>query len=79
MQETGFKSGKGSLAAIGLGNVAIAHWNHSPAELIEKTLLNGEGTLSDTGAIAIDTGEFTGRSPKDKYVVYDKKTKDSVW
>jgi phosphoenolpyruvate carboxykinase (ATP) len=79
MQETGFKSGKGSLAAIGLGNVAIAHWNLSPAELIEETLLNGEGTLSDTGAIAIDTGEFTGRSPKDKYVVYDKKTKDSVW
>jgi len=79
MQETGFKSAKGSLAAIGLGQVATAHWNLSPAELIEKTLLNGEGSLSNTGALAIDTGEFTGRSPKDKFVVFDEKTKDTVW
>jgi phosphoenolpyruvate carboxykinase (ATP) len=59
--------------------VAIAHWNLSPAELIEETILSGEGTLTDTGALAIDTGEFTGRSPKDKFVVYDEKTKDTVW
>jgi len=79
MQETGNKGRNASLASIGLEHVAIAHWNLSPAELIEETIISGEGSLSNTGALAIDTGEFTGRSPKDKYVVYDDKTKDSVW
>jgi len=38
-----------------------------------------KGIITRTGAIAIDTGVFTGRSPKDKYVVFDDKTKDTVW
>ncbi len=37
------------------------------------------GVITKNGAIAIDTGEFTGRSPKDKYVVFDEITKDTVW
>jgi phosphoenolpyruvate carboxykinase (ATP) len=40
---------------------------------------NEKGFITKSGAIAIDTGVFTGRSPKDKYVVYDEKTKDTVW
>ena len=38
-----------------------------------------KGVITRTGAIAVDTGVFTGRSPKDKYVVLDDKTKDTVW
>ena len=38
-----------------------------------------KGIITRSGAIAIDTGVFTGRSPKDKYVVLDEKTKDTVW
>lgn len=38
-----------------------------------------QSIITKNGAIAIDTGEFTGRSPKDKYVVYDEITKDTVW
>ena len=38
-----------------------------------------KGTITRTGAIAIDTGVFTGRSPKDKYVVLDDKTRNTVW
>jgi phosphoenolpyruvate carboxykinase (ATP) len=38
-----------------------------------------KGIITRSGAIAIDTGVFTGRSPKDKYVVYDEKTKDTIW
>jgi len=79
MQEFGLKNVNATLESIGLGKVAIAHWNLSSAELIEETILSGEGTLTDTGALAIDTGEFTGRSPKDKFVVFDEKTKDTVW
>jgi ATP-dependent phosphoenolpyruvate carboxykinase len=66
MQFTGIKGNHDTLAAIGLAEIGVAHWNLSPAELVEETLLDGEGTLTDTGALAIDTGEFTGRSPKDK-------------
>lgn len=37
------------------------------------------GTLTSLGAIAVDTGIFTGRSPKDKYIVRDDITRDTVW
>lgn len=55
------------------------HYNLSPAELVEHSLAKGEGQLTDTGALMADTGQFTGRSPKDRYIVLDQKTKDSVW
>ena len=38
-----------------------------------------KGIITKSGAVAVDTGIFTGRSPKDKYVVYDETTKDTVW
>jgi phosphoenolpyruvate carboxykinase (ATP) len=37
------------------------------------------GTVTNTGAVAVDTGIFTGRSPRDKYIVRDAKTEDTVW
>jgi phosphoenolpyruvate carboxykinase (ATP) len=49
------------------------------AELVEEALKNGEGTLADTGALAIDTGRFTGRSPKDRFIVCDEITENTVW
>ena len=55
------------------------YWQLSPAELVEKAICNGEGTLADTGALAVDTGEFTGRSPKDRFIVADNITEDVVW
>ncbi|MFN4124060.1 MAG: phosphoenolpyruvate carboxykinase (ATP) [Flavobacteriales bacterium] len=79
MQEYGIKGRHSDLSAIGLKHIGIAHWNLTPAELVEETIINGMGTLTDTGALAIDTGEFTGRSPKDKLVVLDDITRDSVW
>jgi len=79
MNEFGFKAENASLASIGLQHVAAAHWNLSPAELVEECILRGEGQLTDTGALAADTGEFTGRSPKDRFVVKDAITTDSVW
>jgi phosphoenolpyruvate carboxykinase (ATP) len=79
MTEIGLKAENATLAEIGLKNVATAFWNLTPAELVEETLLRGEGLLTDTGALAVDTGEFTGRSPKDKFIVCDKNTENSVW
>src|SRR5210317_1283315 len=37
------------------------------------------GTLTTSGAIAVDTGDFTGRSPKDKYLVRDDTTRNTIW
>ncbi len=78
MQEIGLKSKTFDLSNLGL-KVKSAKWNLSPAELIEETVKNGEGVLTDTGALMCDTGQFTGRSPKDRFIVEDEKTKDSVW
>ncbi len=79
MNEFGLKNPNASLADLGLKNIAVAHWNLTPAELVEETILQGQGELTDTGALAIDTGEFTGRSPKDKFAVCDAETENSVW
>lgn len=37
------------------------------------------GMITKNGAIAVDTGVFTGRSPNDKYIVFDEKTRDTIW
>src|ERR1017187_3214604 len=79
MNEYGIKSESASIADIGLKHVGNAYWNLSPSELVEQTIILEEGLLTDTGALAVDTGQFTGRSPKDKFIVCDDKTEKSVW
>jgi phosphoenolpyruvate carboxykinase (ATP) len=53
--------------------------NLSTDELVKVALEKKEGILTDKGALAADTGEFTGRSPKDKFTVCDAKTENTVW
>jgi len=79
MNEYGRKAEKASISTLGLANVEAAYWNLDPAQLVEETIIRGEGVLANNGALAIDTGEFTGRSPKDRFVVEDEITKDTVW
>ncbi|MCW3088887.1 MAG: pckA [Sediminibacterium sp.] len=66
------------LSELGFTGKTHLHYQLSPAELIEQTLLRGEGSRNDTGALCIRTGEFTGRSPKDKFIVADAVTTDTV-
>jgi phosphoenolpyruvate carboxykinase (ATP) len=56
----------------------IVHYQLSPEELIQDTLRLGQGVLDDRGALLINTGEFTGRSPKDKFIVNDDNTASFV-
>lgn len=54
------------------------HINLTPNELLKIALDRQEGTLAKNGAIAVTTGKRTGRSPKDRYIVNDASTKDTV-
>jgi phosphoenolpyruvate carboxykinase (ATP) len=77
--EFGLRASNASVATLGLANVAAAYWNMTPAELVEEAIVRGEGRLVDSGALAADTGEFTGRSPKDRFIVKDTITENAVW
>lgn len=79
MQEIGLKSNTKGLDAYGITNAKTVYWNQSPGQLIEHALANGEGYLANNGGVCCDTGKFTGRSPKDRFIVEDAKTKDTVW
>jgi phosphoenolpyruvate carboxykinase (ATP) len=67
-----------SLESIALDSLARVHWNLPPANLILQTLLRGEGILTPQGALSVSTGIFTGRSPKDRFIVQDEQTRSEV-
>ncbi|MBL0056059.1 MAG: phosphoenolpyruvate carboxykinase (ATP) [Chitinophagaceae bacterium] len=69
---------RNALINMGLRTNDKIHYQLSPSELAEQTLLRGEGVLNDTGALLINTGKFTGRSPKDKFTVRDAMTENTV-
>ncbi len=68
------------LENIGLKNIGNVFHNLSYDELIAHELKNGECVQTSSGAMSVDTGIFTGRSPKDKYFVYqDPSNKYIAW
>lgn len=67
------------LSYLQLDRARTVFYQLNAAELVDAALKRNEGVLADTGALAIDTGEFTGRSPKDRFIVEDDITRDHVW
>ncbi len=57
------------LGYLGVQERIKSYWNCSTPELLEMSIINREGNLSTTGALMVKTGEFTGRSPNDKFIV----------
>jgi phosphoenolpyruvate carboxykinase (ATP) len=55
------------------------HYQLSPEALQDITIEKGMGKEASSGALAVNTGEFTGRSPKDRFIVRDEITSDKVW
>ena len=55
------------------------HTNLGVTELIEQAIARGEGQLAATGALAVATGQHTGRSALDKFIVMDGEMKDEIW
>ena len=64
---------------LGLNQIDKVHRNLSVESLIEETVKNGEGIIGPRGATIVDTGKFTGRSPKDKYIVDEVSSSDKIW
>jgi len=67
-----------SLNQYGIKNAKI-NYQLSPNQLHDLTIEKGLGIETSSGALAVNTGEFTGRSPMDRYIVKDTITKDRVW
>ena len=72
------------LGQYGIQDVVEIIHNPSYEQLFEEETKQGldgyeRGVVTDLGAVAVDTGIFTGRSPKDKYIVRDDTTRDTVW
>lgn len=53
--------------------------NLTTPELYEEAIRNGEGKLAATGPFVVSTGQYTGRSPKDKFVVREPSSEDKIW
>jgi phosphoenolpyruvate carboxykinase (ATP) len=66
------------LDSHGIRHISAAHYNLGPAQLLEHAIQRREGTLSSGGALVVRTGQFTGRSPKDKFIVRDEITDSTV-
>lgn len=56
----------------------VIKYQETLAQLVTDAIVNKEGKLSETGALNASTGYFTGRSPKDRFIVRDDLTKDTV-
>jgi phosphoenolpyruvate carboxykinase (ATP) len=67
-----------SLDKYGIKNAKI-NYQLSPEQLHDIAIKKGQGVEASSGALAVNTGEFTGRSPQDRFIVKDDITKDKVW
>ena len=66
------------IESLGITAPSAVYRNLEPAVLTEKALMRGEGQLTHTGALAVLTGKYTGRSPKDKFIVDSEGVHDKI-
>jgi phosphoenolpyruvate carboxykinase (ATP) len=78
MKVTGVFPSRHGLDQAGIHEAAAVYWNLGTARLLERALQQQEGHLSGRGALVVRTGQFTGRSPKDKYIVREPDTESTV-
>jgi len=79
MKEVGKRNPDCGLDACGIITSGTVHYNLGAASLYEEALRRGEARLTADGALVAYTGQHTGRSPKDKFVVRDGLVDQSVW
>ncbi|HYC01962.1 MAG TPA: phosphoenolpyruvate carboxykinase [Azospirillaceae bacterium] len=79
MEQTGPVISKHGLGYLGLHNLKAAHWNLGTAGLYEQAIRRGEAALAKDGPLVALTGQHTGRSPNDKFIVQEETTADDIW
>ena len=67
------------LTCLGLNNLGPIHHNYSTPRLYEEIVRRGEGTISHLGPVVVDTGQYTGRSPDDKFIVREPSSEQDIW
>jgi phosphoenolpyruvate carboxykinase (ATP) len=78
MQMSSVRNPVADLRALGIENASRVFYQLSPVELAEQSVARKQGKYADNGALAVNTGEYTGRSPKDKFIVKDAITTNTV-
>ena len=63
----------------GINNVNAVYWNLSTPRLYEEAIRRSEGRMAHLGPLVVRTGQYTGRAPKDKFVVQDEYSNEKVW
>ena len=79
MQNLGQVHQSVALETLGLKDLKNVYWNLSTPELYEEAVKRGEGRIAHDGPLVVRTGQYTGRSANDKFVVEDEISKDTVW
>src|ERR1700759_725647 len=71
--------GRVDLTAHGIDAGGAVYRNPTTALLYTHALKRGDGRLAEGGPLVVDTGKFTGRSPKDKFLVDEPSSTDRIW
>jgi len=79
MQNFGAYISKYGLENHGIKNPGVVYWNLTTPMLYEQVLRRREGVIAHLGALIVNTGDYTGRSPRDKYVVREPTSEDDIW
>ena len=74
----GIRPSRYGLNEHGIRNINIAYWNLGTAQLLEHAVRRHEGLFATGGSFVVRTGQFTGRSPRDKFIVRDEATEANV-
>ena len=70
---------RGSLDDHGIDANGRVYWQPTTSQLYSHALARGEAALAEGGPLVVDTGEHTGRSPKDKFIVREPGSEDRIW
>ncbi|MFQ5984771.1 MAG: phosphoenolpyruvate carboxykinase [Alphaproteobacteria bacterium] len=79
MRQSGPAISRYGLESHGLVNLAAARWNYAVPALYEEAIRRGEGVVAESGPLVVRTGQHTGRSPNDKFIVHEPGSESAIW
>ena len=79
MEERGPVKSSVGLEKHGIKKARVAFWNLAAPSLYEESIRRSEALLAPGGALVVETGEYTGRSPRDKFIVEEATSRDNIW